>query len=102
MNRDSLVSAVAESTGFSKKRVSLVLDGIVREIIGAVADGDTVRIKRFGTFRARFRASRSIRSFGRELVTTTEKHIPEFLPSEDFREAVKEGYSGGENHSSGG
>lgn len=104
MNRESLVSAVSKKTGLSKARVSMVLEGILWEIESAVSCGKAVRLRGFGTFRARYSPPRSFLAFDAEIpVNIPGRHVPVFLPGDGFRDMVKEGFSdGGENHRSGG
>lgn len=103
MNRESLVSVVSAKTGLSKARVSVVLENILLEIEAAVSEDEAVRLQGFGTFRAKYNPPRTVPDFaGGKTVDVPGKYVPTFLPGSGFRNRVKEGLNGGENHNSGG
>ncbi|HKY80830.1 MAG TPA: HU family DNA-binding protein [Sphingobium sp.] len=50
MNKQDLISAVAESSGLSKSDASKAVEGVFDSISGALKKGDEVRLVGFGTF----------------------------------------------------
>lgn len=50
MNKNDLVSAVADSAGLSKADAAKAVDGVFDAISGALAGGGEVRVVGFGTF----------------------------------------------------
>jgi len=50
MNKQVLISAVAESSGLSKSDASKAVEGVFDAITGALKKGDEVRLVGFGTF----------------------------------------------------
>ncbi|HEX7876561.1 MAG TPA: HU family DNA-binding protein [Sphingobium sp.] len=50
MNKQDLISAVAESSGLSKSDASKAVEGVFDSITGALKKGDEVRLVGFGTF----------------------------------------------------
>ena len=50
MNKNDLVSLVAERTGFSKGDAAKAVDGVLDAIMHALKQGDDVRLVGFGTF----------------------------------------------------
>ena len=50
MNKNDLVSAVADSAGLSKVDAAKAVDGVFDNISGALSSGGDVRIVGFGTF----------------------------------------------------
>lgn len=50
MNKNELVSAVAERAGLTKAAAAKAVDEIFEVISGALAQGDEVRLVGFGTF----------------------------------------------------
>ncbi|AJR25218.1 transcriptional regulator [Sphingobium sp. TA15] len=50
MNKQDLISAVAESSGLSKSDASKAVEGVFDAITGALKKGDEVRLVGFGTF----------------------------------------------------
>ena len=50
MNKNDLISAVAETSGLSKNDASNAVEGVFDAITKALAGGDEVRLVGFGTF----------------------------------------------------
>ncbi|QGP80823.1 HU family DNA-binding protein [Sphingobium sp. CAP-1] len=50
MNKQDLISAVAESSGLSKNDATKAVEGVFDAISGALKKGDEVRLVGFGTF----------------------------------------------------
>ena len=50
MNKNDLISAVAETSGLSKNDASNAVEGVFDTITKALAGGDEVRLVGFGTF----------------------------------------------------
>ncbi len=50
MNKNELVSAVADNSGLSKAEAVKAVDGVFDAISGALAGGGEVRVVGFGTF----------------------------------------------------
>ena len=50
MNKQDLISAVAESSGLSKNDATKAVEGVFDAITGALKKGDEVRLVGFGSF----------------------------------------------------
>jgi DNA-binding protein HU-beta len=50
MNKNELITAVAEIAGLTKSAAGQAVDGVFEVISGALAQGDEVRLVGFGTF----------------------------------------------------
>lgn len=50
MNKNDLVSSVAESAGLSKADAGKAVDAFISSVQGALAKGDSVQLVGFGTF----------------------------------------------------
>lgn len=50
MNKQDLISAVAESSGLSKSDATKAVEGVFDAITGSLKKGDEVRLVGFGTF----------------------------------------------------
>ena len=50
MNKNDLISAVADSSGLSKNDASSAVEGVFDAITKALSSGDEVRLVGFGTF----------------------------------------------------
>ena len=72
MNKNDLISSVAESSGLAKADAGRAVDGVFDSIASALASGDDVRIVGFGSFSVANRAA----STGRNPRTGEEIQIP--------------------------
>ena len=72
MNKNDLISSVAESSGLTKADAGRAIDGVFDSIASALASGDDVRIVGFGSFSVANRAA----STGRNPRTGEEIQIP--------------------------
>lgn len=93
MTKADLVEQVADAIGpgITKKDCALVVDGLLNAIKGALADGENIEIRGFGTFKVRERKSRVARNPRTgERVEVPSRLVPVFKPSKDLREQVGE------------
>lgn len=90
MNRNELVTNIAEKSGLTKKDVEAVVSGVVDEITNALKSGDKVQFVGFGTFETRERSSRTGRNpqTGEE-ISIPASTVPAFRPGNKLKEAVK-------------
>ena len=72
MNKNDLISSVAESSGLTKADAGRAVDAVFDSIASALASGDDVRIVGFGSFSVANRAA----STGRNPRTGEEIQIP--------------------------
>ena len=72
MNKNDLISSVAESSGLTKADAGRAVDGVFDTIASALSSGDDVRIVGFGSFSVANRAA----STGRNPRTGEEIQIP--------------------------
>ena len=72
MNKNDLISSVAESSGLTKADAGRAVDGVFDSFASALASGDDVRIVGFGSFSVANRAA----STGRNPRTGEEIQIP--------------------------
>ena len=59
MNKNELISAVAEKSGLSKKDAAAALDSVIAAISEFLAQGEKIQLVGFGTFEVKERAARS-------------------------------------------
>jgi len=90
MNKNDLVSRVAESGGHTKKYVSEILDQILSEIQTELVAGEKVSLPGFGTFEVRERKERMGQnpSTGEKMVIPASKNV-KFSPGAPLKAAVK-------------
>ena len=72
MNKNDLISSVAEASGLTKADAGRAVDGVFDSIASALSSGDDVRIVGFGSFSVANRAT----STGRNPRTGEEIQIP--------------------------
>ena len=72
MNKNDLISKVADSSGLSKADANNAVDAVIESIIGAMKSGDEVRLVGFGTFSVADRKA----SVGRNPRTLEKINIP--------------------------
>jgi DNA-binding protein HU-beta len=89
MNKQDLISAVAESSGLSKSDASKAVEGVFDAITGSLKKGDEVRLVGFGTFSVSQRKA----STGRnprtgETMTIKASAQPKFKAGKGLKDAV--------------
>ena len=62
MNKNDLISAVADSSGLTRSDATKAVESVFDAISGALKKGDEVRLVGFGTFSVRKRAARQGRN----------------------------------------
>ncbi|MDQ1284557.1 MAG: DNA-binding protein HU-beta [Patescibacteria group bacterium] len=90
MNKDALVSAIAEKADISKKDVETVIDVMIEEITKAIKGGQKVTLTGFGTFRVSARAAREgINPQTKEKIQIAAMTVPKFTAGKALKEAVR-------------
>ncbi len=91
MTKADLVEQVAQAIGpgITKKDCAAVVDGFLNAIRQALADGNHIEIRGFGTFKVRNRRARTARNPRTgEAVHVEARQVPVFKPSKNFRAQV--------------
>ena len=92
MNKAEMADRLAARTGLSKAVAREAVDGVFAAIGDALADGDEVRIARFGSFGTRSRPGRTGRNpRTREAVSISASTSPTFKAGKTLKDAVKAG-----------
>ncbi len=90
MNKNELISAVAEKTGLSKKDSEKAINATLDAITAAVAGGEKVQLIGFGTFELRERAEKQARNPRTgETMTVPACKAPAFKAGQAFKNAAK-------------
>ena len=89
MNKQELVTAIAEKTGLTKKDSEKALVAFTASIEAALKKGEKVQLVGFGGFEVRARAKRVGRNpqTGKELVIPASK-VPAFKAGKALKDAV--------------
>lgn len=89
MNKNELISAVAEKTELSKKDSEKALNAVLETIANAMKHGDKVVLVGFGTFEVRERAERKGRNPStKETITIPASKAPAFKAGKSLKEQV--------------
>ncbi len=89
MNKQELVTSVAEKAGLTKKDAEKAINAVIDSISGALHGGDKVSLVGFGTFEVRSRAARSGRNpqTGAAIKIPAGK-VPAFRPGKELKDSV--------------
>ena len=91
MTKADLVERIAAKVDLSKKDSELVVNTVFGCIVEALAGGDKVELRGFGSFRTRERHSRIGRNPKTgEHVEVPEKMVPFFKPGKNLKKLVNE------------
>jgi len=93
MTKAELVETVVENiNGLTKKQTEVIVNTIFDSIKDALARGDKVELRGFGSFKIRQRRSREGRNPKTgDAVELTGKYVPHFKPGKELRERVNQG-----------
>ncbi|WP_418791338.1 HU family DNA-binding protein [Phosphitispora sp. TUW77] len=90
MNKQELVTSVAEKSGLTKKDSEKAVNAVFASIEEALSKGDKVQLVGFGTFEVRSRAARKGRNpqTGEEIEIAAAK-VPAFKAGKSLRDTVQ-------------
>ena len=89
MNKQELVTKIAEKTQLTKKDAEAALKAFVETVQEALVSGDKVQLVGFGTFETRERAAREGRNpRTKETIQIPSSVVPVFKAGKDFKEKV--------------
>ena len=90
MNKKELVKAVADSTGFQKKELEVVVDHLLQQIASTLSEGEDIKLHGFGTFSVSERAARKGRNpqTGEEIDIAATKSV-RFKAAKNLKDQVK-------------
>lgn len=95
MTKAQIVDRISAATGLTKLETDAVVDGFMVTVIEAVAAGEMVELRGFGTFRAKERAPRNARNpQTNEGMVIPKRTVPVFKPAGEFRRVVNAGRIG--------
>lgn len=91
MRKADLVNAISEKTGVPKVDVLVTLEYFFTEVKNALASGENVYIRGFGSFVIKKRAKKIGRHIKRNVaIEIPEHYIPSFKPAKIFIDQVKD------------
>ena len=90
MNKEEMVNALAQKTGYTKKDSEIVLDAVFQIISDTLASGRKVQVVGFGTFEVKERAPRMGRNPKATMpVPIPAKRVPYFTPGKVLKSRVE-------------
>ena len=89
MNKNELITAVAERSNLSKKDSELAVSAMIEAITDALCEGDKVQLVGFGTFEVKARGERTGRNpkTGETITVAASKH-PAFSASKALKDQL--------------
>ena len=89
MTKADLVEEISKQTGLNKKDTSIVVNEIIGNICKALAEGDKVELRGFGSFKVKERRARKARNPRTgEVVPVPDRKVPVFKPSNEFKNMI--------------
>lgn len=89
MNKEEMVTALSQRTGFSRRDSEAALNGVLNIISDELASGQKVQLVGFGTFEVKNRAPRTGRNPKKNLpVKIPARRVPYFTPGAVLKSAV--------------
>lgn len=89
MNRNELISAMAEKSGLTKKECDAAVSAFTEAVTEAMRGGDKVQLVGFGTFEAKNRAAREgVNPQTKEKVQIAASKAPAFKAGKALKDAL--------------
>lgn len=93
MTKADIVDRIAMATGLTKLETEAVVDGFIITVIESLKEGESIEIRKFGSFKVVKRAPRVARNpRTNEKVNVPEQFVPVFRVSKSFQEGVDTSY----------
>ena len=90
MTKAEIVAEIASKTGIEKGAVQNVVENFMEVVKNAMAKGDNVYLRGFGSFIIKERAEKTARNISKGTTITIPAHkIPAFKPCKTFSNSVK-------------
>jgi integration host factor beta subunit len=91
MTKADLVDRVTAATGLTKRDVAIVVDRFVEAVGAALAEGNHIEIRGFGSFKVKSRRARVARNPRTgDTVQVPEKVVPYFKVSKELKKIIEE------------
>ncbi|MGO1468921.1 MAG: HU family DNA-binding protein [Tissierella sp.] len=90
MNKAELIASIADKSELTKKDAEAALNGFMRSVEGALAEGEKVQLVGFGTFEVRQRKAREGRNprNPQEVIQIPASKAPVFKAGKSLKEIV--------------
>jgi len=96
MTKSELIEALARGqTHLAYSDVEMAVKGLLEQMSRALAEGDRIEVRGFGSFSLHYRPPRMGRNPKTgEAVALPGKHVPHFKPGKELRERVNDSIEG--------
>jgi len=90
MTKADIVNEISSKTGIEKVAVQTAIEAFMNEVKGAMASGDNVYLRGFGSFIVKKRAEKTGRNISQNTTLIIPAHnIPAFKPAKTFVQKIK-------------
>ena len=90
MTKADIVNQIAKSTGVEKIQVQAIVEAFMDSVKAAMAKGQNVYLRGFGSFIIKKRAMKVARNISKNTTITIPEHnIPAFKPSKTFSNEIQ-------------
>jgi DNA-binding protein HU-beta len=90
MTKADIVNQIAKSTGVEKIQVQTIVEAFMDSVKTAMAEGQNVYLRGFGSFIIKKRAMKVARNISKNTTITIPEHnIPAFKPSKTFSNEIQ-------------
>ena len=90
MTKADIVNQIAKSTGVEKIQVQAIVEAFMDSVKAAMAEGQNVYLRGFGSFIIKKRAMKVARNLSKNTTITIPEHnIPAFKPSKSFSSEIQ-------------
>ena len=90
MTKQDLIHRISEQASLDAETSRLVVESFFEVVKTTVSQGETIYIRRFGSFGPQQRAEKVGRNMSQNTAVTVAAHVvPAFKPSRDFTDQVK-------------
>ena len=87
MTKAEIVSQIVKNTGIDRKTASAAVEAFMTSVMDALADGENVYLRGFGSFNVKKRAQKTARNISKIIIP--EHNIPAFKPAKTFISAMQ-------------
>lgn len=89
MKKDEIISYVAEHTELTRSQATSATDSVIEAIAEALVKGDSVFIRKFGTFRYKTKKARKGRDIAKGItIDVPEQHTAKLILSKELRKRL--------------
>lgn len=90
MTKADVINEISDKTGIDKADVQVTVEAFFTVVKAAMAEGDNIYVRGFGSFVNKKRAKKIARNISKNTAIVIDEHyVPSFKPSKIFTEKIK-------------